>query len=256
MKMRGKCLFGPVWSRRLGSSLGINLTPYKTCDLDCVYCECGVTTVLTVKRKEYISPEEVIENLARYRESLRFREAPPSYLTFAGFGEPTLNSGLGKIVRFIKGHFPQSRLALITNGTLFGYYPELFTEIKGVDLLIPSLDAGLETTFEGINRPHPSLDFGRYVQGLVRLREHFRGEIWLEVFIVEGLNDTEREIEALKEKINRIAPHRIHINSVDRDPAEDWVQAPSWERLQWIAQVLKGEVIVSSPPYVLSSSHP
>ena len=125
-----------------------------------------------------------------------------------------------------------------------------------MDLVIPSLDAGRETAFEGINRPHPSLDFERYVQGLVRLKDHFRGEIWLEVFIVEGLNDTSQEIEALKDRINRIAPHRVHINSVDRSPAEEWVRAPSRERLQQIARALKGDIIVSSPGCVLSSLHP
>ena len=250
--MRGKCLFGPIRSRRLGSSLGINLTPYKTCDLDCVYCECGFTTFLTMERREYISKEEVIESLSRYRESARFRENPPAYLTFAGFGEPTLNSGFGEIVRFIKGHFPGNRLALITNGTLFGYYPELFSELRGIDLIVPSLDAGREGTFHQVNRPHPALDFGRYVEGLVRLRDCFRGEIWLEVFMVEGINDTEEELETLRENIRRIVPHRVHINSVDRNPAENWVRAPSFRKLQEIARFLKGEVIVSSPSCVLT----
>ncbi|MGC8777742.1 MAG: radical SAM protein [Candidatus Caldatribacteriaceae bacterium] len=254
--MRGKCLFGPVWSRRLGRSLGINLTPYKTCNLDCVYCECGFTTILTVERREHIATETVIESLARYRESARFRANPPSSLTFAGFGEPTLHSGLGEIVRFVKRHFPENRLALITNGTLFGLYPELLDEVQGVDLIIPSLDAGREETFETVNRPHPALDFERYVEGLLQLRERFRGEMWLEVFLVKGLNDTEAEVEALRKHISRLAPHRVHLNSVDRPPAEEWVQAPSPERLREIAQVLRAEIIVSPPPSVLSSPCP
>lgn len=249
--MRGKYLFGPIWSRRLGKSLGINLTPYKTCNLNCVYCECGLTSVLTMERKEYVPHEEVIENLARYRESTRFRENPPSYLTFAGFGEPTLNSSLGKIIHFIKQHFPENRLALITNGTLLGHFPEIEEEIQEVDLIIPSLDAGREDTFERINRPHPMVDFGKYVEGLLNLRKYFQRDIWLEVFIVEGLNDAPREVEALRRIIERMLPNEVHINSLDRRPAEDWVRAPSPEKLQRIAHALRGKVI-TSPPTVLS----
>ncbi len=245
--MRRKCLFGPIWSRRLGSSLGINLTPYKTCSLDCVYCECGITTTLTVERQEYILPEEVIEHLETYRRSPRFREHPPSYITFAGFGEPTLNSGLRRIIRFLKESFPEQRIALITNGTLFGLYPEIVGEIRGVNVLIPSLDAGTPEAFVTVNRPHPVLRFDQYLQGLITLRQHFQGAIWLEVFIVEGINDRVEEIELLQKHIEQIAPHRVHINSVDRPPAENWVRSPALPKLQKIAHALRGEVITVPP---------
>ncbi|MGQ9474297.1 MAG: radical SAM protein, partial [Candidatus Caldatribacteriaceae bacterium] len=110
---------------------------------------------------------------------------------------------------------------------------------------IPSLDAGRENTFERINRPHPFVDFGRYVDGLLNLRKRFRGDIWLEVFIVENLNDTPQEIEALRRIIERMLPNEVHVNSLDRKPAEEWVRAPSLEKLQRIAHILGGKVITS-----------
>jgi wyosine [tRNA(Phe)-imidazoG37] synthetase (radical SAM superfamily) len=186
--MKHKHLFGPVPSRRLGVSLGVDLIPLKTCSLDCVYCECGKTTRLTVERKEYIPVDRVIAELEVY-----LRNNPPlDFITFAGSGEPTLNSGLGNVISYLKQNFRQYRTCLLTNGTLFTD-PEVRAEAAAVDLIIPSLDAATEDTFNRLNRPEISLDCTAIINGLEQLRSEYKGEIILEIFIVPGLNDTELE---------------------------------------------------------------
>ena len=241
--MKEKCLFGPVQSRRLGVSLGINLTPYKTCSLDCAYCECGKTTDLTVVRKEYLSNEYIQKILQKYSESLLFRSKPPSCVTFAGFGEPTLHSGLGTIAQFAKRTFPDQELVLITNGTLFPTHPELFQEIHPIDIILPSLDAGTEEIFKKIDRPHPSITLASLIEGLIQLRKNFHGQIWLEIFIVEGVNDSESELILMRDAISRISPDRVQLNSLDRNPAEDWVNSTSPQRLISIAEFLGAELL-------------
>ncbi|MCK4981982.1 MAG: radical SAM protein, partial [Victivallaceae bacterium] len=156
--MKKKYLFGPVASRRLGISLGVDLVPFKTCSINCVYCESGVTTNLTLKRREYISADEVIKQL----DELLSNNPEIDYLTFSGAGEPTLNSGIGRVVNFVKTNYPQYKICLLSNGTLFSD-PELLTEIADIDLCIPSLDASCEEEFKIINRPSPELDFATYV---------------------------------------------------------------------------------------------
>ncbi|MFY9303566.1 MAG: radical SAM protein [Atribacterales bacterium] len=245
--MAKKCIFGPILSRRLGSSLGINLLPYKTCSLNCIYCECGVTTNLTTERKEYIPTQEVIESLKKYAASSQFRSAPPYCITFAGWGEPTLHSALGEIAHFIKKLFPEQKLVLITNGTLFAFYEELLEEIKEMDIIIPSLDAASPQALQAIDQPHPRITLNSYIESLIKLRKHFPGEIWLEVFIVEGINDSERELNFLKEKIALVSPHRVQINALDRNPAREGVKSPPFYKLEEIASFLGGETILPSP---------
>lgn len=241
--MKEKCIFGPVQSRRLGISLGINLTPYKICSLDCAYCECGKTTDLTIIRKNYIPIEYIRKTLKRYSESSLFRSKPPSCVTFAGFGEPTLHSGFGSIAQFAKKTFPEQHLVLITNGTLFPTHPELFQEVQPIDIILPSLDAGSEEIFKMIDRPHPSITLSSLVEGLIHLRKSYHGQIWLEVFIVEGINDSESELYLMREAISRIAPDRVQLNSLDRNPTEEWVNPTSPQRLIAIAEFLGAELI-------------
>lgn len=245
--MAQKCIFGPIISRRLGSSLGINLLPHKTCSLNCIYCECGITTNLTIERKEYIPTLEVMESLKKYAASSRFRNAPPYCITFAGWGEPTLHSSLGEIAHFIKKLFPEQKLVLITNGTLFAFHEGLLEEVKEMDIIIPSLDAASPQALQMIDRPHPQITLNSYLDSLASLRKHFLGEIWLEIFIVEGINDSEKELVSLKEKIALISPHRVQINALDRKPAQEGVKSPPLTRLEEIARFLGGEVIPSLP---------
>lgn len=217
--MRYRHLFGPVNSRRLGFSLGVDVVPYKYCPLNCVYCEVQRTTHLTLRREEFFPPEEIIAELTDFLSS-----APAlDYITFSGTGEPTLYSAIGRIVSFIKASFPQYKLALLTNGVLLND-PELRKEILPCDLILPSLDACHQNVYKRINRPHQELKVANLIRGLAALRHEYDGAIWLEVFIIAGINDTEAELNCLVKAISKIKPDRVQINSLDRPGAEDWVK--------------------------------
>jgi len=230
MKKKYKYLFGPVPSRRLGISLGVDLVPHKTCSFNCVYCECGRTTNLTVTRKEYVPTQTVLSELNQ------FLSVKPKldYITFSGAGEPTLHSGIGKIVRFLKDNFPFYQIALLTNGSLF-YQPTLINEVKAIDLMLPSLDAATEQIFRKINRSVAELKIEAIIGGLAELRSQFNGQIWLEIFIVPGLNDAENEIAQLKKAIRRIKPDKIQLNTLDRPGTASWVQPADEQLLETVA---------------------
>ncbi len=238
--MKQKYLFGPVPSRRLGVSLGVDLIPHKTCTLDCVYCECGQTNQLTTTRKNYFDPEIIIKELDNYLSNT----PPLDYITFAGSGEPTLNSGIKQVIDFLKSNFPAYQVCLLTNGTLFTN-PEVRQEVMQADLIIPSLDAATKKAFELINRPHPGLDCKSILEGLVALRREFSKEIWLEIFIVPGINDTEEELLAIKEALGVIRPDKIQVGTLDRPGTEDWVKAASLEKLNEIKSFLEGAELIS-----------
>jgi len=206
-----KYLFGPVPSRRLGMSLGIDLVPHKVCTLDCVYCECGATTKLTVDRKEYVLYKDIVKELTHY-----FKHNPePEYITFSGSGEPTLNSRIGDIIYFLKGKKPYIPIAVLTNGTLLNDL-SLRHEIINADVILPSFDAALSSDFRRINRPHYSLNVDNYLHGLIDLRKEFKGRIWLEIVILPNFNDNEKNILALKEAIIKIKPDSVQLNTLDR----------------------------------------
>jgi len=238
-----KYLYGPVPSRRLGFSLGVDLVPFKTCSLDCVYCQLGRTTNLTIDRKEYSPTAEIIDELNQYLKS------SPSldFITFSGSGEPTLHSRLGEMIGLVKENYPQYKVAVLTNGTLF-CRGEVREEVKRADLLVPSLDAVSEPVFKRLNGPHHGLNLEEIISGLIQLRNEFEGEIWLEVFIVPNLNDSETELQVLKEAIERINPDKVQLNTLDRPGAESWVVAARKERLEKIASYLpRAEVIAKFP---------
>ncbi len=212
-------LFGPVPSRRLGRSLGVDLVPAKTCCLDCVYCESGGTTALTALRREYVPTDEVIAELDG------FLSGAPSldYITFSGAGEPTLHSGIGRIIRHIKEGYPRYNICLLTNGCLLGD-DALIEELRQLDLIIPSLDAADEAAFRRINRPAPGLSQKEVLAAIVKFRKSCRVTMWLEIFIVPGLNDTPDSIAAFKEAVSQIMPDKIELNTLDRPGTEGWVQ--------------------------------
>ncbi len=232
--MKLKYIFGPVLSRRLGKSLGIDLIPYKTCPLDCIYCECGKTDNLTIERKEYVPTEEVIEELDGYLKN----QPDIDYITFAGSGEPTLHKEISKIIDFIKSNYPEYKIALITNAILF---PDssVIEEIKKVDLIIPSLDAISQSVFEKINRPASNIKSSDIIKGLKNLRKEYNGELWLEIFIVPGINDTADELQLFRDTIEVISPDKIQINSLDRPGTEDWVNKSKKSELSKIRAFLK-----------------
>ncbi len=227
-----KYLFGPVPSRRLGMSLGVDLVPRKVCSLDCVYCEVGKTTKLTLERKEYILYDKIIEELTHY-----FKNNPdPDYITFSGSGEPTLNSRIGDVLKFIKQKKPAIPIAVLTNGTLL-FDAKVREEIKEADVVLPSLDAATNPVFHKINRPAPQLDIDKYIQGLIDFRKEFKGKIWLEIFILPGYNLEEAELKELEQKIAKINPDSIQLNTLDRPGVVDNLHSASRKELEKIVDL-------------------
>ncbi len=228
--MANQYVFGPVPSRRLGISLGVDLIPYKHCTLDCLYCECGRTTSLQSERSSFVDPALVKEQL----KDVLLRNRDLDYITFSGSGEPLLSVDIGEIIGFIKS-LTRIPVAVLTNGTLL-YQKDVLRDIADCDLLLPSLDAADLETFHLINRPSPLLDFDSYIDGLIQLKSRFKGPVWLEVFLAKGLNDDTRQLDLLKALITRIAPDRVQLNSLDRPPAYASIQPLNSDELERIAR--------------------
>lgn len=233
-------LFGPVPSRRLGRSLGIDLVPHKVCSFNCIYCQLGPTTHLTLDRRDYVPLSEIKHELAQWQE----QGGEADYLTLSGSGEPTLHSQVEELVDWIKSRFAQP-LAVLTNGSLL-WQTEMRQALRRVDLLIPSLDAATPEVFQQVNRPHPDLDLERIMEGIAQARWQCRGETWLEIMLVAGVNDSPEELEALREAAALIQPHRIQLNTVVRPPAERRAGAVTAECLERARERLgpKAEIIV------------
>ncbi|MGM0652826.1 MAG: radical SAM protein, partial [Bacillota bacterium] len=240
----------PVPSRRLGLSLGVDLVPHKTCTLNCVYCECGETTHLTTTRKEYVPVEDVIAELEHYLTS----KPNLDYITFSGSGEPTLNSGLGIVIDYIKDNYPEYRVCLLTNGTLFTN-AALRKEVLRTNLIIPSLDAASSDVFNRINRPYHGLDCNEIIDGLVLLRSEYKGVIIIEVLIVPGINDTGEELKIIKKALEKIKPDLVQIGTMDRPGTEKWVEAAPKERLREVADYLGNAELIGAfkPDHKVSS---
>lgn len=226
-----KHLFGPVPSRRLGMSLGVDLIPHKICSLNCVYCECGRTTNLTHERKEYVPTKDVLSELKDY-----FNNNPdPEYITFSGAGEPTLHLHIGEVLGFLKRLRPQIPLAVLTNGSLFGD-SEVRKELMPADLVLPSLDAATGAAFRKINRPARNFTIDKYIQGLIDFSNEFEGEIWMEVMILPGYNDDLDNIDALKEALLKIKLNRIQLNTLDRPGTVEGLRTAILEELERIVK--------------------
>lgn len=218
-------IFGPVPSRRLGYSLGIDVIPHKTCTLDCVYCQLGKTTNRTLDRREWIQPDSI---LAELRQVLSVKKNI-DYITFSGSGEPTLNAGLGRILSEIK-KICSIPVAVITNGTLL-YEKDVRNDLKEADLVVPSVDAATPRIFNRINRPHPDLKIKNIIEGLEIFSREFRGKIWLEVMVAKGVNDTCEELERVGKVLERVRMDKVQINTVTRPPAEAEIEPADTEIL-------------------------
>ena len=234
-----KYFYGPVPSRRLGRSYGVDIVPFKVCTLDCVYCQLGKTTDRTIKRKDY-GPIEPI--LAELRETLA-EGLEADFITIAGSGEPTLNSRLGELIDGIK-KITDIPVAILTNGTLL-YKEDVRADCANADVLMPSLDAGDEQTFQKVNRPHRDISIENLISGLCAFRDEFAGRIWLEVFFVEGLNTDAEQIAKIRDAIELIRPDKIQLNTAVRPTAEADIMKLDAEKLQAIAARLgpKCEVV-------------
>lgn len=238
-----KYVFGPLPSRRLGQSLGIDPIPPKTCNWSCVYCQLGRTRPLINERKEYIPKEEIIEEV---RETLAaHKPGDIDWITFVGSGEPTLHSGLGWMIRQVKA-MTDIPVAVITNGSLL-YLPEVREALLAADAVMPSLNAGTEVLYQKINRPYHVLTFDRLVSGLVAFRQEYNGKLWIEVMLIKDMNDTEEALQDLADVLKKIRPDAVHIVLPTRPAAESWVKVPDEEGLMRARAILSGIAEVVHP---------
>ena len=235
-----KYIFGPVPSRRLGRSLGVDLVPYKTCTFDCIYCDLGRTTYKTISRQSYASPEEIQGELEICLSAL---EKNPDYITISGSGEPTLNTNIGEIIRKIK-EITSTPVAVLTNSSLLSF-SEVRRDLLEADLILPSIDAVTPALFEYINRPHQSLKIEEIISGLIQFRKQYRGQIWLEIVFCRGVNDGNEEIEKFKGVIENIQSDRVQLNTPVRPPAEEFAYPLTTTQLEEIRKKLgdKAEII-------------
>lgn len=224
-----KYIFGPVPSRRLGRSLGVDLVPYKTCTFDCIYCDLGRTTHKAISRQPFVSPEEVERELELTLPTLEKR---PDYITLSGSGEPTLNQNIGEIIHLIKRVTPIP-LAVLTNGSIL-FIEKVRKDLMEADVVLPTLDAVDPLTFECVNRPHLSLKIDEVISGLIQFRKQYRGQVWLEIVFCRGFNDEMREMTKLKEVIGRIQPDKVQLNTPVRPPAENFASPLNLKRLEEI----------------------
>ena len=234
-------VYGPVPSRRLGRSLGVDLVPFKTCTYDCVYCQLGPTTHKTATRERWVEPSRVLEQV---RGRLASR---PDVIALAGSGEPTLYAGLGEVIEGIKA-MADVPLVVITNGSLLGR-PDVQRDLAGADVVLPSLDAGDDASYRAVNRPHESLGFDELVEGMAAFSASFSGEIWLEVMLLDGVTGTGAMVEKFARLAARIGPDRIQLNTVVRPPAEQGARPVSPESLEHFASAFtpRAEVIAGAP---------
>jgi len=229
-------IYGPVPSRRLGYSLGVDILPYKTCTLDCVYCQLGPTPETTDRAGCFFEEQEI---LSQIQEAVSPSRGRIDYITFSGSGEPTLNAGLGSLIRKIKA-MTDITVAVLTNGTLLTR-KEVRQALMEADLVVPSLDAATQEMFERVNRPHPSLKVRDIIQSLIRFRQEYQGRLWLEVMLVAGINDSPEHIRDLKEAAAAIHPDRVQLNTVARPPAEGFARALTQERMEEIREIFGPE---------------
>jgi wyosine [tRNA(Phe)-imidazoG37] synthetase (radical SAM superfamily) len=217
-------LFGPVPSRRFGRSLGIDLTPLKTCSLDCVFCQLGRTSKKTLERKAYVPIKAVVAEIVHWLQT----DDDADYLTLSGSGEPTLHSEFGRVLEFLRNHPIPS--VLLTNGTLLNL-PEVREAAAMAKVVKVSLSAWDQKSFEWVNRSHRQLKFNTFFDGLKQFRNGYEGQLWLEVFLLSGINAMAKDVEKIALLSKELKPERIHLNTIVRPPAEDFAAAVPMERL-------------------------
>ena len=226
-----KHLFGPVPSRRLGRSLGVDLVPLKTCSFNCVFCQAGRTPQCTVARKEYVRVPEVIAEFDRWLREHGSADA----ITLSGSGEPTLHSRFGEVLAAVKERCP-IRTALLSNGSLF-WQDEVRADARKADIVKLSLSAWDQASLERINRPGAGVQLDRMIEGMQAFRREFRGELWIEVVVLAGLNATRAHMRHIAELAGTVRPDRIQLNAVTRPPAESAAVSPPADVLESFAGI-------------------
>lgn len=236
-------LYGPVPSRRLGRSLGVDLVPFKTCSYDCVYCQLGRTTRKTVERREWIPLDPI---LAALQEVLADTSAI-DVITLSGSGEPTLHSRVGELIAWLKQHTPLP-VAVLTNGSLL-WRTDVRDDLAEADLVIPSLDAGDPASYRYANRPHPAVPFELMVEGLAAFTRSFSGRVWLEVMLLEGVTGIDEEVAAIARLARRIGPERVQLGTVTRPPADELATAVDFDDLDRLRGLFEppAELITEGP---------
>ena len=227
-------VFGPVPSRRYGVSLGLDIVPMKTCTFSCVYCEVGRTTHLTMDRRPFVLKEDLEKELMKV---LGVKSIKPDYITFAGSGEPTLNSEIGRMIRYLKRTYPEFPVAVLTNGSLL-WMKEVREELLEADVVEASLDTVIEEEYRKLNRPYKDILLSLYIEGLKKFRRLYKGRFIIEVLFVKGINDTEDNISRLGEVLREIEPNSVHLNTVVRPPAEEGVEPVGDEFLMGVKEEL------------------
>lgn len=242
--MKSTYVYGPVPSRRLGRSLGVDLVPFKTCSYDCTYCQLGRTTNKTVEPDEYVPADRVLDELG---EKLK-RGPRPDFIGLAGSGEPTLHARMGEVIAGVKA-LTDVPVAVLTNGSLL-WRPEVRASLAGADLVMPSLDAGSPATFTRVNRPHDDLSFERVVDGLLTFSHGFRRAVWLEVLLLGGMTDHWEEVARIAGIANRMRIDRVQLNTVSRPPAGRSARAAARDHLERLGSLFSAscEVIAETRP--------
>ena len=240
-----KYIFGPVPSRRLGKSLGVDTIPLKTCNWNCVYCQLGRSRPVVHERKDYYPPEDILQEI--HETLAKVENGEIDWLTFVGSGEPTLHASIGWLIQKAKG-ITEIPIAVITNGS-FLYDATVRHDLSTADAVLPTLDAGTPELYKKINRPHPEASHKRLVNGLVTFRDEYHGKLWVEVMLIRNLNDSEQALQDLEKVMQQIQPDKIHITLPERPPAETWVE-PADEEGIMRAQAILGEAAEVAHPAV------
>ncbi len=225
-------IYGPVPSRRLGLSLGIDLVPLKTCSYDCIYCQLGKNKETTIERRPYVLAQAVVEQVSeKLNHGVR-----ADYITLGGSGEPTLNDQIGSLIHHLR-KLSNIPVAVLTNSSLLGD-KRVRQSIIEADVVLPSLDAHDSKVFEAINRPHPEITFEAMVEGLIAFRKEFPGEIWLEILILDGVNASQRDAHQFNQWVREIQPEKVHVNTAVRPPAETFARQVSPEQMAGFCTIL------------------
>jgi wyosine [tRNA(Phe)-imidazoG37] synthetase (radical SAM superfamily) len=236
-------VYGPIPSRRLGRSLGVDPIPLKTCNWNCVYCQLGRTQPLSNERRSYVPAAAVVAEV----QAALAAHAPGEidFISFVGSGEPTLHSGLGAMIRAVKKCTPIP-VAVITNGALL-HLGDVRAGLLAADVVMPTLSAGSAALHRAIHRPHPDATFARHVEGLVRFRAEYAGKLWVEVMLIAGLNDGDAALADLAALLARVQPDQVHLTLPDRPASERWVEPPGDEGLMRATAILGGVAQVVHP---------
>jgi wyosine [tRNA(Phe)-imidazoG37] synthetase (radical SAM superfamily) len=240
--IRETLAFGPVPSRRLGTSLGVNVVPLKICSYSCIYCQLGRTLSPTVVPRCYFTPENIAKAVSDILDGAGKR---PDYITLIGHGEPTLAENLGRIRSSIEQIW-DGRIALLTNGSLL-WKKDVCEAALAFDAVMPTISAGDETLFRMIHRPHPSLSFEKVIGGMTEFADSFDGELFVETMLLGGINDSDETLERIRVAIEPLNPDCVHLMAPTRPPAESWIECPSRIRISAAMRIIPNSSDMTEP---------